>query len=144
MTVIIDGEPQEQRSVATAMKRGFLNSCPNCGNGRLFHAFAKPVDHCEACGEAMHHQRADDFPAYLVVFIVGHIIVGAWMGMDALYPMGLVATLSIWIPATLILAILLLQPVKGAVIGMQWALRMHGFGGHSDEPDAIGPEHHDS
>jgi uncharacterized protein (DUF983 family) len=23
--------------------------------------------------------------------------------------------------------LLLLQPVKGAVVGMQWALRMHGF-----------------
>ena len=28
---------------------------------------------------------------------------------------------------TLISALLLLQPVKGAVVGLQWALRMHGF-----------------
>jgi uncharacterized protein (DUF983 family) len=30
---------------------------------------------------------------------------------------------------TLILSLALLQPVKGAVVGLQWALRMHGFGG---------------
>ena len=35
--------------------------------------------------------------------------------------------LSIYLPLTLILSLLLLQPVKGAVVGMQWALRMHGF-----------------
>ena len=29
--------------------------------------------------------------------------------------------------ATLILSLVLLQPVKGAVVGIQWALRMHGF-----------------
>ena len=28
---------------------------------------------------------------------------------------------------TLIASLLLLQPVKGAVVGVQWALRMHGF-----------------
>ena len=28
-----------------------------------------------------------------------------------------------------------MQPVKGAVIGLQWALRMHGFDGRAN-PDA--------
>jgi uncharacterized protein (DUF983 family) len=34
----------------------------------------------------------------------------------------------VWVSLTLILAIGLMQPVKGGVIGLQWALRMHGFG----------------
>jgi uncharacterized protein (DUF983 family) len=34
----------------------------------------------------------------------------------------------VWPMITLILALLLLQPVKGAIIALQWALRMHGFG----------------
>jgi uncharacterized protein (DUF983 family) len=34
----------------------------------------------------------------------------------------------VWPTLTLFLALLLLQPVKGAIIGLQWALRMHGFG----------------
>ena len=32
-----------------------------------------------------------------------------------------------WIPLTLILSFLLLPPIKGALVGLQWALRMHGF-----------------
>ncbi len=35
--------------------------------------------------------------------------------------------LSIYLPLTLFASLLLLQPVKGAVVGVQWALRMHGF-----------------
>jgi uncharacterized protein (DUF983 family) len=35
--------------------------------------------------------------------------------------------LAIYLPMTLVASLLLLQPVKGAVVGVQWALRMHGF-----------------
>jgi len=43
--------------------------------------------------------------------------------------------LAIWLPVTLIMTLGLLQPVKGAIIGLQWALYMHGFDGSTD-PDA--------
>ena len=77
--------------------------------------------------------RADDLPAYLVVVIVGHIVVGAFMGIEAVSNLSTLQHMLIWIPLTIILAVVLLQPVKGAVIGLQWALYMHGFGGQEDE-----------
>jgi len=36
--------------------------------------------------------------------------------------------LAVWLPLALGLSLALLQPVKGAVVGLQWAFRMHGFG----------------
>jgi uncharacterized protein (DUF983 family) len=33
----------------------------------------------------------------------------------------------LWMPLTIALVLGLLQPVKGAIIGWQWANRMHGF-----------------
>jgi uncharacterized protein (DUF983 family) len=42
--------------------------------------------------------------------------------------------LMIWLPLALIMALGLLQPIKGAIIGLQWALYMHGFDGSGD-PD---------
>jgi hypothetical protein len=36
--------------------------------------------------------------------------------------------LAIWPALTLFLCLALLQPVKGAVVGLQYALGMHGFG----------------
>ncbi len=128
------GEPvaNTERPLLKAMARGFRCRCPNCKQGRLFTSFLKVADRCEACGEDFHHHRADDLPAYLVVFIIGHIVVAGFMGVEAAMTLTTWQHLAIWAPLTVASAILLLQPVKGAVVGLQWALRMHGFGGHED------------
>jgi uncharacterized protein (DUF983 family) len=121
------------RPLMEAMKRGFFSRCPHCGEGKLFRAFVKTVDACPVCGEEIHHHRADDLPAYLDIVIVGHVVLGAFMTVEVttVWPMWL--HFAVWAPLTLILALLLLQPIKGAVVGLQWALYMHGFGGEDDQ-----------
>jgi uncharacterized protein (DUF983 family) len=42
----------------------------------------------------------------------------------------------VWLPLTLFLTLALMQPVKGAIIAMQWALRLHGFDPKGDIHDA--------
>ena len=37
-----------------------------------------------------------------------------------------------WLAVTVVVSLLLLPRMKGAVVGQQWALFMHGFGGESD------------
>ena len=133
----------EERPVARSIGRGFLSKCPACGNGRLFRSFVKPVDACAACGERMDHQRADDFPPYIVVTIVGHLVLGGYMMTDLILPLSTWQHLAIWAPVTLVSSIALMQPVKGAVIGLQWALKMHGFGGHEDRPEDVLPPRDD-
>ena len=120
------------RPLWTAIKRGLLGRCPRCGEGKLFYAFTKTVDTCGVCGEEIHHHRADDLPAYLVIVIVGHIVVGSFMAVEATTTLSNLQHALIWVPLTIILALVLLQPVKG-VIGLQWALYMHGFGDEKDE-----------
>ena len=117
-----------RRDTWTAIRRGFLGRCPNCGAGKLFGRYLKAVECCEHCGERLDQHRADDLPAYLVILIVGHIVVGAMLAFEAFGDAPIWQQMVVWPGLTLILAILLLQPVKGAVIGLQWALRMHGFG----------------
>lgn len=135
----LGGEQQEERPVGRAMKRGFLGKCPACGQGRLFRGFVKSVDACAACGERMDHHRADDFPPYIVVTIVGHVVLGGYMMTDLVLPLSTWQHLALWAPVTLVSALALMQPVKGAVIGLQWALKMHGFSGHEDRPEDILP-----
>jgi uncharacterized protein (DUF983 family) len=120
------------RQLWEAMKRGFLGRCPHCGEGKLFSSFLTAVERCEHCGEEMHHHRADDLPAYLVVVIVGHIVIGAFMSVEATSTLSTWQHLAIWVPLTIISALALLRPIKGAVIGLQWAYYMHGFGGDED------------
>jgi uncharacterized protein (DUF983 family) len=120
------------RLVWNAMWNGFCGKCPKCGEGKLFSSFLKVVPACEHCGEDMHHQRADDLPAYLVVVIVGHVIIGAFMGVEATSTLSTWQHLAIWAPLTVVMSLALLRPIKGAVVGLQWANYMHGFGGEED------------
>ncbi|MDP3601426.1 MAG: DUF983 domain-containing protein [Bosea sp. (in: a-proteobacteria)] len=128
--------PQPQaRDWRRAIGNGLRGRCPHCGQGRLFMGFLKPVDVCEACGEALHHQRADDLPPYVVITIVGHVVVGGLLLAEKYADWSMGLHMAIWPALTVLLSLLLMQPVKGGVIGLQWALRMHGFGGRPDTPE---------
>lgn len=130
-----------RRDTWRALARGFAGRCPHCGRGKLFRAFLKVTDRCEACGEDFSHQRADDFPAYIVILIVGHILVPIALLVETEFSPSYPVQLAVWLPFALVLSLALLQPVKGAIVGLQWALRMHGFGELPDADAMPGREH---
>ncbi|WOC17331.1 DUF983 domain-containing protein [Pseudochrobactrum sp. MP213Fo] len=115
------------RPLGQAMRRGLLSHCPNCNDGKLFKSFLRPVANCSVCDEDYTAQRADDLPAYLTVLIVGHIVIALFMMVETMGGLSLWGHLAIWGPVTVLLSLALLQPMKGATIGLQWALYMHGF-----------------
>lgn len=115
------------RPTGRAMLRGALGRCPACGEGKLFRSFLKVADHCPACDEAMHHQRADDGPAYLTILLVSHL--GAPLLLASFVAWRPSAMTMIWTfgLGAVALSLLLLPRIKGAMVGLQWARRMHGF-----------------
>lgn len=117
------------RPVWPAISRGFLGRCPRCNQGKMFRAYLKVNDYCPQCGLALHEHRADDAPPYMTIIVIGHVIVGAMLAyerFDANAPLWL--HFAIWPALAIVLSLWLLPRVKGALIGYQWALRMHGFG----------------
>ncbi|AYD00700.1 DUF983 domain-containing protein [Neorhizobium sp. NCHU2750] len=139
-----DGAPERphERSLAQSIRRGLACRCPKCGDGRLFRAFLKPVDHCAVCGEDYTPQRADDLPAYLVIVVVGHVLMTGYLLTDMLWRVPPFVHAAIWIPLAVIAALATIQPIKGGVIGLQWAYRMHGFAaaGEVKTADFDGPQ----
>lgn len=123
---------EEHRPFFQSAIRGAKSTCPSCGEGKVFDGYLKIVDECEACGEDLSHHRADDLPAYLNIFIVGHVVIGAMMVLMTFDLMGMWTTMFVTIALCVVAAIALMRPLKGMVVGTQWALRMHGFGGHDD------------
>jgi uncharacterized protein (DUF983 family) len=119
--------PENPLRLKTVLWRGLTGRCPNCGEGRMFRAFLKVADRCDVCGEELHHQRADDFPAYLVIVIVGHLVVPLVLHVEMAYQPAYWIHAVMFLPLTLALALALIQPVKGAVIALQWHAGMHGF-----------------
>lgn len=128
------------RDAWTAIKRGLRGLCPACGEGRMFRALLKTEHACPACGEELHHHRADDFPAYLNIVAVGHIVVPLVLAVETAYAPPYWLHAALWIPLTLILAFALMHPIKGAVVAWQWAARMHGFDPHSPSDEILLPQ----
>ena len=117
----------DDRPTGAAMLRGARGRCPACGEGRLFTRYLKVADHCPACNEALHHQRADDGPAYLTVLIVSHL--GAPLLLASFIAWRPSAATMIWSfgIGAIVLSLMLLPIMKGGMVGLQWARRMHGF-----------------
>lgn len=118
----------EDRPLKPAMLRGWRRRCPNCGSGPMFSGYLKVRDSCPVCGEGLGQHRADDGPAYLTILIVGHImaplILIAFVKLRP-DPWTLAAVFSV---GTVALSLFLLPRLKGALVALQWAKRMHGFG----------------
>lgn len=138
-----DAQPMPQaeeveRDTRTALWRGWNRRCPNCGEGKMFQGYLKVRDHCPTCGTELHHHRADDGPAYLTILIVGHLLAPVLMFVYFAWrpdPLLLSVVLSIGCVA---LSLYLLPRLKGALVALQWAKRMHGF---SKSPDPLdGPD----
>ena len=118
-----------ERDTRSAMLRGYRGHCPNCGKGPLLRSYLTVRDHCPVCHEDLSHQRADDGPAYLTILIVGHLMAPLLMIVFETWrpePLVLFTTFAV---GTIALSLYLLPRIKGAMVGLQWARRMHGFGG---------------
>ena len=103
---------QSPRPLMFDLAQGFLGRCPCCGKGRIFGAFLKVNDRCSVCGEELYHHRADDFPAYLVIFIVGHLVVPMALYVETQFAPSYWIHLALWLPLTIGLAMGLLQPIS--------------------------------
>jgi len=102
--------------------------CPRCGEGRLFRRYLKIADSCSNCGLDFSHHRADDLPAYVAITIVGHILVVGLMHFQMSGQEIAPWVYLVWmIPLAIILPLAMLPSIKGAIVGFQWAKRMHGF-----------------
>ena len=114
------------RQVWSAIGRGALACCPNCGRSPLFRSYLKQVDACARCHEPFKHIRADDGPAWLTILIVGHIVVGAALTVEMYAPMPVWASILLFCSLSLALILSLLPRAKGMFIGAIWAMKAQG------------------
>ena len=121
-------EDRSRRNLGLALTRGFFGRCPNCGRGALFRGYLGVNPRCAACGEDLSAERADDAPAFITLLVVCFVAgVGVLMSDTASPQASLVTTTLIWLIVTAGVSLLILPRIKGAVVGYQWAMRMHGF-----------------
>lgn len=79
---MIEIETAPRREVPAAILNGLKQKCPACGRGALYKKYLKVADLCPACGEELHHQRADDAPPYFTMVIVAHVVVAGVLVLE--------------------------------------------------------------
>jgi len=107
-----------------AIKRGLLNRCPFCGEGRIFDGYLKVVPECSHCHAPLGKLRADDAPPYFTIFVVGHLLVPLVLMVEHRWMPPMWLHMVVWLPLFTLLCMALLRPIKGATVG--WMSRL-GF-----------------
>lgn len=101
----------------------------------MFKGYLTVRDTCPVCAQELYHQRADDGPAYITILVCGHLLAPLMlMAFEFFRPDPIVLSL-VFILLFVALALSILPRIKGALIGLQWAKRMHGFG----EDETVSP-----
>ena len=113
-------------TLLTALGRGFRRRCPRCGEHSAFAGYLKLAPACQNCGETLGHIRADDFPPYLTIVVVGHLIVPLILLAERAMAPPTWIHLAVWLPLTALLTLTLLPHIKGGVVGLMWHLGLRG------------------
>lgn len=130
-----DSSAQGARPWLRALLRGGAKRCPRCGQGRLFKGYTRTAEACSVCGLDFSGHRADDAPPYVTIMVVGHLMIPLALVVGTVFQPPLPVQFAIFLPAILAATLWMLPVSKGALVGVQWANRMHGFGdGREDAP----------
>ena len=101
----------------------------------------KVSQECSSCGQALHHHRADDAPPYFTMFIVGHLLVPLVFWVERVWkPDSVVSHAALWLPSDASAdALAVCRWSRAAIVGLQWAIGMHGFGLSDEESSLVDP-----
>lgn len=122
------GASQPERELWPATLRGWRLRCPCCGTGPMMRGYLTVTPVCQVCREELHHQRADDGPAYLTILIVGHLMAPLLLFVYATWRPEPLVLFTIFAVGCVALSLYLLPRLKGVMVAFQWARYMHGFG----------------
>lgn len=111
----------EQRDSKTAITRGLMNKCPNCGEGRLLRGYLGVPTECEACHAQLSRYPAADGPAFFTMTVMLLLLIPLIGFTWVLFRPGPVMLLVIVGLVTTVLTLILLRLIKGAFIGYLWA-----------------------
>lgn len=104
----------------SAFYKGLLCRCPRCGKGELFTGFLTLASACRNCSLDYRFADSGDGPAVFVIFIVAPLVMILWYIADAWFHPAPWMHLVLWIPTTLALSLILLRPLKGIMVALQY------------------------
>ena len=98
---------------------GLACRCPRCGQGRLFRGYITVADKCEKCGLDFAGGDTGDGPAAFMVLILGALVVPLVLWVEFHFEPPFWVHLVLWPPVVLGATLLVLRPLKGAMVALQ-------------------------
>jgi uncharacterized protein (DUF983 family) len=126
--------PYQPPPFGTGVKRGLRNRCPVCGEGHVFDGYLKVTPACSNCGAPMGALRADDAPPYFTILVTGHVLTPFILLVEQAWAPPVWVHMLIWLPLFTLVTLVLLRPVKGAVLGWMMSLGFTGQESHGGAP----------
>lgn len=106
---------------------GLFCQCPACGSGPLFQGFLHVRTRCSVCHANLSGQDSGDGPVPFVIFLVGALVVGLALVTEVRYEPAVWLHLSLWLPLTVLLVLILMRPAKALIIAFQYQNRPQDF-----------------
>jgi uncharacterized protein (DUF983 family) len=108
---------------------GLMCRCPRCGQGRLYDGLLTVRERCAECGFQMRAHDVGDGAAVFVILILGFVVVGLALLVEAKAEQPLWVHAVIWPFVIFGGAILMLRPLKSTLLALQYRHRRDTFDG---------------
>ena len=102
------------------LRRALNNTCPGCGQGKLFQGRIALATECEVCGLDIGRYNAGDGPATLLIFVYGALIVPLAFLFEKLIAPPLWVHAVLWGLVMLAATLLSLRPAKALMVALQY------------------------
>lgn len=108
--------------IGASVLNGAKGRCPACGRGALFWKYLKVNSRCEVCDEDLARYPADDGPAYLTILLTGHLVIAPLLLFPIVWQSNPLYSLPIVMGSLAVVTLTVLPRIKGAWIGLMYAL----------------------
>jgi len=126
-----------QHPLGPSVFRGLKWRCPACGEGKLFWRYLKVSERCAKCDHELARYPADDGPAYVTILLIGHLIVAPLLLFPIIWRSPAVYSVPIVLGGMAMLTLTALPLVKGAWIGLMYALGVRSSDARLHTADAV-------
>jgi uncharacterized protein (DUF983 family) len=97
--------------------------CPRCGKGKLFMGLLTLRSACPSCGLDFGNSDTGDAGAVGVIMVLGAFVVGMAFWVEFRFEPPLWVHAILWPVVTIPLAVLIMRPVKAALVAAQFRHR---------------------
>jgi len=111
------------RGAGELISLGLRCKCPRCAVGKTFSGYLKISERCPVCGLGLEGHDTGDGAVVPAMLLLGSLVVGLAAYVEFTFEPPLWVHAVLWVPTILGLTMMILQPLKGVSLALQYKYR---------------------